>query len=159
MITQFQSASCAVAFAVSLLAGCSSPGEGHTVGGTVKGLTGSGLVLQVNGGHDLGVVANAASFRFTCSFARGAAYVVSVLAQPNDPAEVCSVAHGTGTIGSSDASGVVVSCRLASCGNGLVDTGEGCDDGNNASGDGCSADCKRLEGCGNDHVDPGEEVG
>src|SRR3990172_593903 len=112
MTTRFRSAACVVvAFAFSLLPGCSSPGDGHTVGGSIKGLTGSGLVLQVNGGHDLGVVANTTSFRFTCSFARGAAYAVSVLAQPKDPAEVCSVAHGTGTIGSSDVSGVVVSCR------------------------------------------------
>src|SRR5262249_16648952 len=31
---------------------------------------------------------------------------------------------------------------LASCGNGQLNPGEECDDGNNVSGDGCSADCK-----------------
>lgn len=33
------------------------------------------------------------------------------------------------------------------CGNGMIDEGEGCDDGNTASGDGCSAECQ-PEACG-----------
>jgi cysteine-rich repeat protein len=32
------------------------------------------------------------------------------------------------------------------CGDGTVDTGEACDDGNNIDGDGCSADCKSVNG-------------
>lgn len=32
-----------------------------------------------------------------------------------------------------------------SCGNGVVDPGEACDDGNVVSGDGCSADCRTVE--------------
>jgi cysteine-rich repeat protein len=32
-------------------------------------------------------------------------------------------------------------CTLATCGNGVLDPGEFCDDGNNNSGDGCSATC------------------
>jgi cysteine-rich repeat protein len=39
------------------------------------------------------------------------------------------------------------------CGNGLVDTGEACDDGNNISGDGCSANCLSTEVCGNGFLD------
>jgi cysteine-rich repeat protein len=37
------------------------------------------------------------------------------------------------------------------CGDGVVDgsAGEICDDGNNVNGDGCSADCKSNEICGN----------
>lgn len=31
---------------------------------------------------------------------------------------------------------------VAACGNGIVDTGEGCDDGNTVSGDGCSSSCQ-----------------
>lgn len=34
------------------------------------------------------------------------------------------------------------------CGNGILDSGEGCDDGNNYSGDGCSAQCIIEEGWG-----------
>jgi len=42
------------------------------------------------------------------------------------------------------------------CGDGFVDPGEQCDDGNTVSGDGCSASCK-LEACGNGVVDGSEQ--
>ncbi len=42
-----------------------------------------------------------------------------------------------------------------SCGDGVLDPCELCDDGNRTSGDGCDADCQ-LESCGNGVVDPGE---
>jgi cysteine-rich repeat protein len=44
-------------------------------------------------------------------------------------------------------------CLPAGCGNGRIDNGETCDDGNNTSGDGCSADCRSNETCGNGVVD------
>jgi len=44
------------------------------------------------------------------------------------------------------------------CGNGKVDSGESCDDGNRAGGDGCSASCTTEGGeCGNGEVDANEE--
>jgi cysteine-rich repeat protein len=43
-----------------------------------------------------------------------------------------------------------------SCGNGRIDAGEVCDDGNHVNGDGCSANCRSQESCGNGIVDPGE---
>jgi cysteine-rich repeat protein len=39
------------------------------------------------------------------------------------------------------ASGCTTSASVAVCGDGILDPGEGCDDGNNISGDGCSATC------------------
>ncbi|MEO7732470.1 MAG: kelch repeat-containing protein, partial [Kofleriaceae bacterium] len=45
-------------------------------------------------------------------------------------------------------------CVLANCGNGRVDPGEACDDGNNLSGDGCPIDC--APPCGDGVLDPGE---
>jgi cysteine-rich repeat protein len=47
-------------------------------------------------------------------------------------------------------------CRETGCGNGYVESAEVCDDGNNDSGDGCSADCKSNETCGNAIRDVGE---
>ena len=48
----------------------------------------------------------------------------------------------------------LVSCQLAAiCGDGEVGQGETCDDGNTASGDGCRADCKGEEACGDGLVD------
>jgi cysteine-rich repeat protein len=43
------------------------------------------------------------------------------------------------------------------CGDGVPDPGEVCDDGNTNDGDGCSADCRSLELCGNGIPDPGEQ--
>src|SRR5207237_2943884 len=40
-------------------------------------------------------------------------------------------------------------CQLPRCGANIRDTGEVCDDGNTTAGDGCSADCRSLETCGN----------
>lgn len=44
-------------------------------------------------------------------------------------------------------------CIWNKCGNLVVDAGEECDDGNNLDKDGCSADCKSDESCGNEHTD------
>ena len=37
-----------------------------------------------------------------------------------------------------------VCCEEPICGDGVVDPGEDCDDGNNVSGDGCEADCTLI---------------
>ena len=48
---------------------------------------------------------------------------------------------GTGEYGGCEAD-----CRFAGfCGDGILNSGESCDDGNTADGDGCSADCKTVE--------------
>ena len=44
-------------------------------------------------------------------------------------------------------------CSSAGCGNFYTEEGEVCDDGNRLHGDGCSADCKSDESCGNGIVD------
>ncbi|MBQ1267545.1 MAG: DUF4215 domain-containing protein [Proteobacteria bacterium] len=45
------------------------------------------------------------------------------------------------------------------CGNGQIDEGEQCDDGNNNNGDGCSSLCKEEQkvACGNGTKEPGEQ--
>ncbi|MDX9893438.1 MAG: polymorphic toxin-type HINT domain-containing protein [Patescibacteria group bacterium] len=48
-------------------------------------------------------------------------------------------------------------CISVACGNGIVEAGEECDDGNLVSGDGCSAICQVEVGCGNGIVEAGEE--
>lgn len=49
------------------------------------------------------------------------------------------------------------SCALPTCGDGVVDTYETCDDGNEASGDGCRADCAKIESCGDGVRDENED--
>ncbi|MEZ4366174.1 MAG: kelch repeat-containing protein [Kofleriaceae bacterium] len=49
----------------------------------------------------------------------------------------------------------LANCTLRRCGNGVTEPelGEVCDDGGNAAGDGCSADCRSDETCGNGRLD------
>ena len=42
---------------------------------------------------------------------------------------------------------------IQTCGNGILDQGEACDDGNRQDGDGCSKNCLSDETCGNGLVD------
>ncbi len=44
-------------------------------------------------------------------------------------------------------------CQLPRCGDGVLDSSEVCDDGNNADSDGCSETCMSNEQCGNGSVD------
>lgn len=81
-----------------------------TVGGAVTGLTGSGLVLQNNGRDDLGVAANG-GFSFATALAGGATYAVTVKTQPSG--QGCTVANGTGTVGSAHVTTVEVRCATA----------------------------------------------
>jgi MYXO-CTERM domain-containing protein len=48
-------------------------------------------------------------------------------------------------------------CVHAYCGDGVEDSAEACDDGNNASGDGCSASCALEGSCGDGVIDAEEE--
>lgn len=81
--------------------------------GTVSGLAGTGLVLQNNGGDDLPISANG-PFNFPSPIASGAAYNVTVKTQPSGPSQSCTVASGTGTIGSADVTNVAVTCATGS---------------------------------------------
>ncbi len=67
----------------------------YTVGGTVTGLVGTGLVLENSGADDLSVTGNG-SFAFATPVASGQAFAVTIKAQPGTPAQVCSVSQGDG---------------------------------------------------------------
>ena len=82
----------------------------YTVGGTVGGLTSSGLTLALNGGNTVQVASGSANFTFTTTLSSGSNYVVTVAAQP--VGETCTVAQGAGTVGASNVDTVVVSCTL-----------------------------------------------
>ena len=83
----------------------------YTIGGTVSGLSGAGLVLQNNGGNNLPVSAGATSFTFTSSIAGGSTFNVTVFSQPSNPAQTCGVtANASGTVASANVTSVVVTC-------------------------------------------------
>jgi environmental stress-induced protein Ves len=80
-----------------------------TVGGTIDNLAGSGLVLQNNGGGDVRLDSGATSFTFA-PVPSGTQYNVTVAAQPTGPAQACSVANPSGTVGGENVNNVLVSC-------------------------------------------------
>ena len=92
-------------------------GPSHTVGGTVSGLNGT-VVLLDNGGDSLGVSANG-SFTFATPVPAGSAYSVTVQNEPSG--QTCSVANGTGTIGSGNVTNVAVLCQKTVSGTGSDD--------------------------------------
>jgi hypothetical protein len=92
--------------------GSSSTPSGFTIGGTVSGLTGTGLVLQDNGGNNLPVTLNGV-FTFTTGVASGGAYAVTVLTQPTNPTQTCTVTGGSGTA-TANVTSVAVACVTGS---------------------------------------------
>jgi hypothetical protein len=80
---------------------------GYVVGGAVAGLTGSGLVLQNNGGDDLAVSSDG-EFSFPIALADTAPFDVSV--KTNASTQACWTVNGSGTIAGADISTVAVYC-------------------------------------------------
>ncbi len=85
-----------------------------TVGGTVTGLTGSGLMLQNNGGDNLSPPGNG-TFHFGTPVPSGSPYKVTVKTQPTNPAQLCNVTGGdsgtgSGTVQGADVTNVTVIC-------------------------------------------------
>jgi subtilisin-like proprotein convertase family protein/subtilisin family serine protease len=83
-----------------------------TVGGTVSGLSGSGLVLG-NAASTLAVGASGA-FAFASSLPSGSAYNVVVRNQPGNPSQTCAVGNGSGTVGTANVTNISVSCTTNS---------------------------------------------
>ena len=86
--------------------GGTTPQGPFTIGGTVTGMTGTGLVLQDNGADDLTVSASG-TFTFPTTIAANGAYNVTVLTQPSN--QTCTVSNGTGTV-TANVSNVTVAC-------------------------------------------------
>ena len=83
------------------------PPPSFTIGGTVSGLQGSGLVLS-NQGAQLPV--GNGPFAFPLPVADRLPYDVRVATQPSNPEQVCTVARGAGTVGGADVTDVAVDC-------------------------------------------------
>ena len=100
--------------AAALLVACGGGGGGagsaptYTVGGTVSGLVGTGLVLQVNGSGNLTIPANG-TYAFP-GVVTGTAYAVTVLTQPATPAQSCVVTNGSGSVAGADVTNITVTC-------------------------------------------------
>lgn len=102
---------------------------------------------QSYAGSDFSTLAFALPSSFDPSWPAGFSILVS--AESTAAAAIFGTREGAGACDRAQAPKVIATCYAAStCGNGALDPGEDCDDGNNLSGDACSRAC-RLEGCGN----------
>jgi 6-phosphogluconolactonase (cycloisomerase 2 family) len=81
----------------------------YTVSAVITGLTGTGLVLQDNGGDNLGETTSG-TYPFVTTLLPGAAYAVTVLTQPTTPGQFCTVTNGTGTVAQANIT-ATVTCR------------------------------------------------
>src|SRR5271165_5525016 len=81
----------------------------YSVGGTLTGLAGSGLVLEDASGNDLRLESNG-GFVLSGGLDNDAAYPVTVKTQPANPTQVCIVHNGSGTIDRTNVTNVIISC-------------------------------------------------
>jgi hypothetical protein len=84
----------------------------YTVGGTVAGLSGTGLVLTNNGGDNLAVAPGATSFTFATAIDDLDAYAVAVGTPPSSPSETCTITNGAGNIAGADVTNITVNCQV-----------------------------------------------
>jgi 6-phosphogluconolactonase len=101
------------------LSSCGGGGQGelnvaptYSVGGYVTGLVGSGLTVSYNGGAPIAVSHNGA-FTGARGVATGTVYSVAIVDQPMQPAQACTVNHGSGTVSSGDVTTINVYCPQA----------------------------------------------
>jgi Galactose oxidase, central domain len=89
-------------------------GQGLTVSGSISGLIGGGLVLQLNGGDNFSVSGTGnVTFTFSQPVAPGANYAVTVSTPPTNPTQACFVSNGTGTV-SGNVTNIQVTCSQPS---------------------------------------------
>jgi hypothetical protein len=79
-----------------------------TLGGTISGLTGNGLVLG-DGTDTTSPAPGATTFTFPTKLASAASFSVTVTTQP--AGQTCTVSNGTGVILTSSVNNVVLSCQ------------------------------------------------
>jgi len=80
----------------------------RTVGGSVSGLAGTGLKLQLNGANDLPIAADG-PFAFP-AIADGSSYEVTISSQPTNLSQTCQVSNASGVLAGADVSNVNVTC-------------------------------------------------
>ncbi|HSC64990.1 MAG TPA: hypothetical protein VLD35_15215 [Caldimonas sp.] len=94
-----------------------SPGAAASfqVGGTARGLGGTGLVLLNNGSDTLAVPADG-SFAFATPLASGATFNVSIASQPGG--QFCALSNASGTVTDAPVDAIGVTCTTVAAGGG-----------------------------------------
>jgi hypothetical protein len=82
----------------------------YTLGGTITGLAGSGLVLSNNGSATVSISSNG-SFAFPATYEVGSSYAVTVSSAPSHPGQSCVITNGTGSFSSANnVSNISIAC-------------------------------------------------
>jgi len=110
-----------LALCCAIVASCGGGGDGSgpaspspppptfSLGGTVSGLSGTGLTLRNNGGNDLAVASNG-NFTFGAQSSGTAAYSVTVAAQPVNPSQTCTILNPSGTLPNDSVTNIAIAC-------------------------------------------------
>jgi 6-phosphogluconolactonase (cycloisomerase 2 family) len=92
----------------SIVVSCTT--DFYTLNATVIGLAGSGLVLQTNGSNNVPIASPGSGSYVLATLASGAPYTVTVMTQPSNPAQTCTIANDTGTVTTTNVTNIAVSC-------------------------------------------------
>ena len=90
--------------------------QGYAITGNAFGLSGNGLMLQLNGSSNLPVTENGV-LSFPTGLPTGASYAVTIASPPTGPAQTCTVNNGQGTVGTANISNLQVLCVAPANGN------------------------------------------
>ena len=94
-----------------------APPPSFTIGGTVSGLVGSGLRLEDL--RRVPITVGNGPFTFTVPTTDGQPYAVSVVAQPANALQICTVSNGSGTVAGANVTNVAVNCTTPSANSAL----------------------------------------
>jgi hypothetical protein len=84
----------------------------YTLGGTVSGLVGTGMVLQNSSNLEQFTVTGNGAFTFKNLLATGTAYTVTIVTQPTGPVQNCSFTPGTDTgTAAANVVSVAITCK------------------------------------------------
>lgn len=92
--------------------GGTDDGVAYTLGGTVSGLRGSGLVLRNNNSR-LTIAADGA-FTFPNGVLSGTAYAVTIETQPTAPSQLCTPSRASGKVSTANVSDIRIVCATTS---------------------------------------------
>jgi hypothetical protein len=97
---------------VTVTVSCATNPVTATIGGMVSGLVANtSVILQDNGGDSLTITANGA-FTFKTAVTGADVYAVTVVTQPVNPNQICTVTSGSG-VASANVTAVAVNCVLS----------------------------------------------
>ena len=86
-----------------------TPPQNYTVGGSLSGLSPSATLVLLDNNTNALTISSNGSFVFTDALTSGSGYAITVGTEPSG--QTCSVAGGSGTVGSSNVTNVMVSCK------------------------------------------------